>query len=87
MKDTHFLYSVAVLAVVGITTVFVAYVTDTLPIDTPRTVPISTAQSMKKNKDCGCCAEKLDETLEKLKKQMKENKNIGDIWNELLNDL
>ena len=86
MKDTHFLYGVAILAVVGIIAVFVAYATDTLPTYTPKTVPMSTTQLTREKKGCGCCSEKRDEALKKIEKQIKANKDIGDIWNELVND-
>ena len=87
MKDTHFLYGVAILAVVGITAVFIAYATDTLPMHTPNGRSISTIPPMKQKKSCSCCSKDLVEMLKKMEKQMQENKDISDIWNEVVDDL
>ena len=54
MKDTHFLYSIATLAIGSIIAIFVSYATDTLPMHTPRnlTAAITTTPA---TKNCACC--------------------------------
>ncbi len=84
MKDTHFLYSVAVFAVLVITSVFIAYATDTLPRHTPRELSTFITQRIPEKKDCDCCSEKLQEPLEKIKAQILENEDINNVWVELL---
>lgn len=72
MKDTHFLYIIAVLAVVGITTVFIAYATDTLLMHTPKVISSSPPKLTTQKKNCGCCAEKIDAYIQKMKQQILE---------------
>lgn len=63
MSDTHFLYSIATLAIGSIIAIFVCYATDTLPTHTPRhSIPVVATTPVTKN--CGCCAEI---TLQELK--------------------
>ena len=49
MKDTHFLYSIATLAIGSIIAIFVSYATNTLPTHTPRnsTAAIATTQELR----------------------------------------
>lgn len=72
MKDTHFLYIIAVLAVVGITMVFIAYATDTLPMHTPKVIFSSPPKLTTQKKNCGCCPEKIDTYIQKMKQQILE---------------
>ena len=72
MKDTHFLYIIAGLAVVGITTVFIAYATDTLPMHTPKVISSSPPKLTTQKKQCGCCSEKIDAYIQKVKQQILE---------------
>ena len=68
MKDTYFLYGVAILAILGISAVFIGYATDTLPMITPRqsaSVP-PPVQTVSK-KSCGCCADKTRQILKELR--------------------
>ena len=54
MKETHFLFSIATLAVGSILAVFASYATDTLPKHTPREFsPVIATPPVAKN--CGCC--------------------------------
>ena len=72
MKDIHFLYIIAVLAVIGISVTFVGYATDRLPVHTPRqidTTPAVNAESTNAKKGCGCCKEDLAEFKEFMKKR------------------
>ena len=55
MKGTHFLYSIATLAVGSLLAIFASYATDTLPMHTPRTPPRVIAATPVA-KDCGCCS-------------------------------
>ena len=75
MKDTHFLYSIAPLAIGSILSIFVSLSTGPLPTSTPREASgdFATTQA---NKNCECCtgmteAEKkaYRERTEKLQKQ------------------
>ena len=52
MKDTHFLYSIATLAIGSILAIFVGLATGTLPTATPRNASAALAK-----KDCSCCTE------------------------------
>ena len=54
MKDTHFLYSIATLALGSILAIFASYATDTLPMHTPR-VPSPVIATTPVGKNCGCC--------------------------------
>lgn len=86
MKDTHFLYGVAILAVIGIITVFIVYATDTLPKPVPTPVTAKAPKVTKQKKECSCCSEKLNEVLKKIKKDIRTNRNIDEIWIELVED-
>ena len=56
MKETHFLYSIATLAVGSILVIFASYATDTLPKQTQRKPsPVIATTPVAKN--CGCCRE------------------------------
>ena len=62
MKDTHFLYIVAALAIIGISATFISYATGTLPTYTPQRVGTATSvndNSTNAKKGCGCCKEDL----------------------------
>lgn len=54
MKDTHFLYSIATLALGSIIAIFASYATDTLPMHTPRTPSVVIATTPVA-KNCSCC--------------------------------
>lgn len=78
MKDTCFLYSIAILAVFGIAVVFVGYATDTLPMHSPKPqasaatiAPEVTTTLIVKEKSCGCCSEWLARIREMIKKARK----------------
>ena len=73
MKDIHFLYIIVVLAVIGISAIFIGYATGTLPTYTPRQIGTTTAaneNATKVEKSCGCCKE----DLAKFKEFMEERK-------------
>ena len=56
MKDIHFLYIIAVLAIIGISATFIGYATDRLPVYTPRQIGTTTsvnADSTNAEKGCG----------------------------------
>ena len=60
MKDIHFLYIIAVLAIIGISATFIGYATDRLPVYTPRQIGTTTSvntDSTNAEKGCGCCNE------------------------------
>ena len=64
MKDTHFLYIIAVLAVIGISVTFIGYATDRLPVYTPRQIQTTTsvnADAITAKKGCSCCKKGLAE--------------------------
>ena len=69
MKDTHFLYSVATLAIGSLLSIFVSLATGTLPTSTPREARGASAAretTPAKNtvkKDCDCCRERTPEEL------------------------
>ncbi len=81
MKDTHFLYLIAALAVIGITTVFIAYATDTLPKHTPRVIYSAPPKLTTEAKKCGCCSEKIDALT-----QIFKNKDVEDAWVEFVDN-
>lgn len=60
MKDTYFLYSVAILAVVGILICFIGYAKHTY-----KAIPIVTTTA--KKKDCVCCEEKSTEIVKEIR--------------------
>ena len=65
MKDTHFLYSLATLAIGSILAIFVSLATGTLPKSTPREVRVAPAafSTPPINKGCDCCGEMTPEEL------------------------
>ena len=71
MKDTHFLYSIATLAIGSILVIFVSYATDSLPIATSRhsTAAIATPAA---KKNCGCCAKMSPQELKTLQQRNEE---------------
>ena len=72
MKDTHFLYSIATLALGSILTIFASYATDTLPRHTPHTSsPMIATTPVAKS--CGCCS-KI--TLQELKASQRRNEAL-----------
>lgn len=85
MKDTHFLYSIATLALGSIIAIFVSYATNTLPTHGQRdsTPAIATTSE---TKNCGCCTKITPQELkalrqrsEKLREHMKAYKHASDI--------
>lgn len=77
MQAKHFLYAIALLAVVGVAAAFIGYATDTLPMHQPKSQapmgPTTSAVSTKK-KTCGCCAErraKIQEYIERARARKK----------------
>lgn len=75
MKDIHFLYIIAGLAIIGISVTFIGYATDRLPVHTPRQISTTAsvnADSINAEKGCGCCNEdlaKFKEFMEKRKRR------------------
>ncbi len=72
MKDTHFLYIIAVLAIIGISITFVGYATDRLPVYSPRQIGTATsinADTTNVKKGCSCCKEDLAEFKEFMEKR------------------
>jgi hypothetical protein len=72
MKDIHFLYIIAVLAIIGISATFIGYATDRLPVYPPRQIGTTTsvnADSTNAEKGCGCCNEDLAEFKEFMEKR------------------
>ena len=69
MKDTHFLYSIATLAVGSILAIFASYATDTLPKQTPRTLSPAIATTPIK-KDCDCCRQMTPQELAASREQL-----------------
>lgn len=62
MKDTHFLYAIAALAIIGISATFIGYATDTLPTNAQRQIATTTSANIDTNKakkDCSCCEDNL----------------------------
>jgi len=86
MKDMHFLYVVAILAILGIAAAVIGYATDTLPTHTPQQVTTAstqvspgTAQAARKTarkKNCSCCAERM-EALKKHLRNLREREKAA----------
>lgn len=74
MKDTHFLYSIAILAVVGVLVCFIGYATNTLPMHTPKQTSAITT-SLAKKKNCKCCVKRV-ERVKKANKDLLEGNLI-----------
>ncbi len=62
MKDTHFLYSIATLAIGSIIAIFVGLATGSLPTSIQREVPAVLA-TIPAKKDCDCCNEMTAEEV------------------------
>lgn len=71
MKDTYFLYTVAILAVLSILICFIGYATDRLPMSTPRQ-QTSVVMPTSKEKSCACCS-KNKKLVEKRVQQVLEH--------------
>ena len=72
MKDTHFLYIIALLAMIGISVTFIGYATDRLPVHTPQQISTTASvntDSTNAEKGCGCCKEDLAEFKEFMEKR------------------
>jgi len=54
MKEKYFLYSIGILAIVGVLVCFFGYATNTLPMHTPKHISAITMPAGKK-KNCKCC--------------------------------
>lgn len=65
MKNIHFLYGIATFAAVGILACFIGYAASTHPTHIPKqqapvvTSKVKTETSVKKQKNCSCCVERL----------------------------
>ena len=70
MKDTHFLYSIATLAVGSILAIFVSLATGTLPTSTPREASAALTTTTSRKKDCGCCPEMTAQELAAFQEQI-----------------
>lgn len=76
MKNTYFLHGIAIFVVVGILACFIGYAVNTRPTHTLKqqepvgtsTPAVETGASVKKQKNCDCCAEKIREFRIKLQK-------------------
>ena len=74
MKDNFFVYSVGILAIVGILVCFIGYATNTLPMHTSKQTHAITIPTAKK-KNCKCCADRL-ERVKKANKDLLERNSI-----------
>ncbi|MCG9129085.1 hypothetical protein JT359_15965 [Candidatus Poribacteria bacterium] len=74
MKDNFFVYSVGILAIIGVLVCFIRYATNTLPMHTPKQTSAITASPAKK-KNCKCCA-KREERVKKANKVLLERNPI-----------
>lgn len=68
MKSSHFLYSLGVLAVVGILACFLVYSTETFPVHIrEQQAPVETAPSVRsQQKTCSCCKETMDHVRKRI---------------------
>lgn len=74
MKGNIFLYSVGIIAIVGVLLCFIGYATNTLPMHTQKqTTSITTPTGKKKN--CKCCAKRV-ERVRKVNKDFLERNPI-----------
>ncbi|MDE0484023.1 MAG: hypothetical protein OXI67_15705 [Candidatus Poribacteria bacterium] len=73
MKNISTLYSIAIIAVVGIFVCFISYTSGTAPTDTPQqsTYTVKSKQALKK-KSCACCDEKQKSTREMMRQWLNE---------------
>ena len=69
MKDTHFLYSVATLAIGSILAIFVGLATGSLPTSIPREASAVIATTSI-TKDCNCCSDMSAEDLAASREQL-----------------
>ncbi len=74
MKDNYFLYSVGIIAIVGILVCFIGYATNTPPMHTSKRTPAITIPAGKK-KNCKCWAERM-ERIKKANKDLLERNPI-----------
>ncbi|RKU30761.1 hypothetical protein C6497_03520 [Candidatus Poribacteria bacterium] len=74
MKDNFFVYSVGILAIVGILVCFIGYATNTLPMHTQQQTTAFTTPSAKK-KNCKCCSKRV-ERVKKANKDLLERNPI-----------
>ena len=74
MKDNIFVYSVGILAIVGILACFIGYATNALPMHTPKQKSAITTSAGKK-KNCKCCAKRV-ERVRKANKDLLESNPI-----------
>ena len=75
MKDIHFLYIIAGLAIIGISVTFIGYATGTLPTYTPQQIgtTVSTKDgATETKKGCGCCKEDLAEFRKFMEKRKRK---------------
>jgi hypothetical protein len=68
MKDNFFVYSVGILAIVGILVCFIGYATNTLPMHTSKQTHAITIPTAKK-KNCKCCADRLERIIKANKEE------------------
>ena len=75
MKDKYFLFSIGILAIVGILVCFIGYATNTLPMHTPKqTSAITTPAGKKKN--CKCCAKRVNRVRKANKDLLESNPSL-----------
>lgn len=72
MKDTHVLYAVGILAIIGISACFIGYATGTLLKHTPKQITttsasVATDTTLQQKKGCACCAENMEKFKERIK--------------------
>lgn len=75
MKDSHFLYSIATLALGSIIAIFVGYITNTLPMHTPRDSAPAIAIPLER-KSCGCCTQMTPQEMHEFRKRHKKYKQV-----------
>lgn len=71
MKDTHFLYSIATIALGSIIAIFVSYGTNALPTATRRAVTSAISTTLV-TKSCSCCAKVVPQELETFQQRNEE---------------
>ena len=73
MKNMSILYSIAIIAVVGILVCCVSYTSGTAPMDTPQqTVYTAKFKQALKRKSCACCDEKQKRMREMMRQWLNE---------------
>ena len=73
MKNNFFLYSVGILAIIGVLVCFIGYATNRAPMYPKQTSAITTPTGKKKN--CKCCAKRL-ERVKKANKDLLERNPV-----------